>query len=242
MLEGFLWEFLGQEAKEIVEKNDDAIIRLAQQYLDLYKKMSLEEQRKYKYQNIRGDYYQSTHKTQGLIKAYSSSDEYELRDAFQRATKFGMQALDTLHLATKTNDEQLRQKGQFILNNCKDILNVHYWGKSRIAYLDRYEKRLETGRTIEEDLEDYKLLIQETKELSTEYAKAILTGISEEETKIFINRFEDCFARELNLIEFIPSEILSEIKVNLHWMKVDAETKPEIVIEELEQSTNNLKR
>lgn len=153
-----------------------------------------------------------------------------------------MQSLDTLHVADKTNDEQLRQRGQLILNKCKGVLGVHYWGESRIEYLDRYAKRLEHGRTVEEDLEEYKLLIQETKLLSIEYAKAILNGISESEIEVYRSKFEDCFAREVNLTEFIPREILSGIKANLHWMKVDAERKPEVVIAEVQQITNDIKR
>lgn len=231
-----------REESEIVRKNDEAIVELAERYFEAYKKMSLEDQRKYRYQNIKGKYYQATHKIKGLIKAYSNSDEFELQEAFQRATNFGMQALDTLHIADKTNDEQLRQKGQFILNKCKGVLGVHHWGESRIEYLDRYAKRLESGRTIEKDLEEYKLLIQETRMLSIEYAKAILNGISESEIKVYRSKFEDCFAREVNLTEFIPREILSEIEVNLHWMKIDAERKPEVVIAQVEQTSNDLKR
>lgn len=235
-------EFLEKKELEIVRKNDNEIVALAQRYLEAYKKMPLEDQRKYRYQNIQGEYYQATHKIKGLIKAQSNDDEFELREAFQRATKFGMYALDTLCIADKTNDEQMRQRGQLILDKCKGVLGVHYWGESRIEYLDRYAKRLEQGRTVEEDLEEYKLLVQETKLLSIEYAKAILNGISEAEVKVFRSKFEDCFAREIILTEFIPREILSEIKVNLHWMKVDAERKPEVVIAEVQQITNDIKR
>lgn len=45
--------------------------------------MPLEDQRKYRYQNIQGKYYQATHKIKGLIKAYSNDDEFELQEAFQ---------------------------------------------------------------------------------------------------------------------------------------------------------------
>ena len=109
-------------------------------------------------------------------------------------------------------------------------------------YLNRYAKRLEQGRTVEEDLEEYKLLIQETKLLSIEYAKAILNGISKSEIEVYRSKFEDCFAREVNLTEFIPREILSGIKANLHWMKVDAERKPEVVVAEAQQIENDIKR
>lgn len=236
-------EFLNQKDLEVVKKNDNEIVLLAQQYLELFKKLPLEEQRNYmsNYKNIQGNYYQTTHNVKGLIRATSNDDEYELRKAFQKATEFGLKSLDDLHLASKTNDENLKEKGQHVLNVCKNILGVHFWGEDRIEYLNRYEKRLASGRTVENDLEDYKLLIQETKLLSVEYAKEILNGISKERIKEYSDKFEEIFSREKALTEFVPMEILSEIKVNLHWMKVDAERKPETVVSEFEEIKTGLK-
>lgn len=228
-------EFLPREIRLFIQQNDDEIIRLDRQYLNEYKKLPPKEQITYKYKNIRGDYYLDTHMSKGLIFAYPRMDEYELHEAFQRATKFGMQAIDSIHLASKTNDEQLLRKSQLVLKNCEEILSIHYWGEERLKYLSRYIDRLKKGRTIEEDIEDYKLLIQETKMLAIEYARAILNGISEEEIRNFKYRFEEIFKREISLTEFVPKEILSEVKVNLHWIKVDVERDPKKMIVELEQ-------
>lgn len=224
-------EFLESENKSKVETNDAKIVELAKMYLELYRQLPIEEKVKRNFLNIQGTYYQQTHQIKGLNKAYSHSDEYELHDAFSKATKFGMEAIESLELAAKTNDEQLAIKSQSILKHCYDILNVHYWGKSRIDYLERYKVRLKNGRKIEEDLKEYEQLKEQARILSIDYAKAILNGITEAEKEQFNLKFEEIFTKEKFLTEFIPSDILKGVYVNLHWLKVDAERTPNNVLE-----------
>lgn len=228
-------EFLtGKDAKTVLE-NDDKIKELADMYLDTYRSLTDEEKRKVNYKNLSGIYYQATHKGKGLVGVSSFSDEYELHDAFARATSFGMEALDGIFRAEKANDQAGLERNQRILDTCKSIMSMHFWGNSCLEKLQRYDKRIRSGRTIEEDIADYANLINEARELQLQYAKAKINGIDEEVNDEFIQKFEDIFARETSLIEFIPRDILMEIKVNLHWLKIDAQRTPQKVIDEYDK-------
>lgn len=230
-------EFLTGKDAERVKSNDEKISSLAKLYLETYKSLQLDEQRKYHYKNIQGIYYQKTHMSKGLKKAYTSSDEYELHEAFSKASQFGMAALDGMFDAKQNGNSGEFFKNQKILQQCVSILNVHFWGKSRIDSLNRYDQRLESGRTVDDDIRDYTNLVQECKNISLEYAKSNINGLNEEEKTKYFQIYDAIFAREEQLTEFIPKEILNSIKVNLHWVKVDAERNPQKLIgEDLENN------
>ncbi len=223
-------EFLMGEDAARVKNNDEKIVSLSKQYFEAYKALSSDEQRKCNYTNIRGAYYQNTHKIKGLIKAYSYSDESELHEAFSKATHFGMSAIEGMINSKNNNDQNEYIKNERILQNCISILSVHYWGENRIESLQRYFQRLEKGRTADDDLNDYKNLIQECINLSIEYAKANINGLSNEEKTKYIQMYDNIYEKEKLLTEFLPREMLSTINVNLHWMKVDAERNPQNLI------------
>ena len=201
-------------------------------YLDTYKSLSLEEQRKVDYKNLSGIYWQLTHKGKGLVGVSPFSDEYDLHDAFARATTFGMEALEGIFRAEKANDSIALEKNQKILRTCKDIMGEHFWGNSCLEKLDRYDKRIRAGRTVEEDIADYTALIEEARELAFEYAKAIIGNAAQEELDKYYEKFEEIFGREERLIEFIPRDILREMKVNLHWLRIDAQRTPQKIVDE----------
>ena len=221
----------GEDARKVA-MNDDRIYELADMYRDTYMSLSKEEQRKVKYNNFTGTYFQSTHKGKGLISVSQYSDEYELHDAFARATSFGMKALDGLLLGEKNKDEALINTNKRILAACEDVLSVHFWGNSCLQKLDRYNTRIRAGRTVEDDIKEYLELIEEAKKLAYEYARAKLRNASEQTLKEFYQKFNDIFDREKVLIEFIPRDVLFEISVNLHWLKIDAENDPQKVVDE----------
>lgn len=231
-------EFLTGEDAKRVKNNDEKLANLAKMYLEVYKSLQPDVQRQYDYKNIQGSYYQNTHKSKGLIKVYASSDEYELHNAFSKALCIGMNAIDGIFNAKRNKDERELLKNQKILEECISILGVHYWGKSRIDSLHRYSQRLENGRTVDDDIRDYMDLVQECKNISLEYAKANINGLSDEEKEKYIRNYDAIFNREEQLIEFIPRELLNDIKENLHWMKVDAERKPQEIIDQEIENEN----
>lgn len=232
-------EFLvGEDAKH-VKNNDEKIVSLANLYLETYKSLQFDEQRKCDYKNIQGVYYQNTHKYKGLIRVGTFSDEYELHEAFSRASRFGMSAIDGIFDAKKNNDENMYLKNKIVLDECVNILKTHYWGEKCIASLQRYSQRLENGRTVDADLNDYKNLIQECKNLSLEYAKANIRGLGDEEKAMYFQAYNTIFDREERLTEFIPIELLESMNINLHWMKVDAERNPQKLINEEIENNNN---
>ncbi len=220
---------IGDDAKK-VESNDERIAQLAKQYLEIYKSLPISEQRNYRYKNIQGLYYQNTHNSKGLLKVSSNSDEYELHEAFSKATQFGMMAIDNMFNAKKNDNKTEYIKSKNILDECIDILNAHFWGKNRIESLNRYSQRLESGRTIDDDIKEYIDLVNKCKTLTFDYAKSNLNGMDEAERNKFLSAYEDIFNKEKQLIEFIPRESLNKISVNLYWMKVDAERNPQKII------------
>lgn len=225
-------EFLTGEDAERVKKNDEIIKQLANEYLETYKNLQFDVQREYDYKNIQGTYYQNTHKSKGLVKAYSNSDEYELHKAFSKAYNFGMSAIDNIYSAKMDENETEVIKNKKILDECIDIFKVHFWGEERIKSLERYCQRKETGRTNDDDIREYMSLIEECKKVSLDYAKANVNGISDVERTEYLKIYEDIFDREKKLIEFLPREVLNEVEVNLHWLKVDAERNPRKLIDE----------
>lgn len=231
-------EFLTGEDLERVKSNDEKISSLAKLYLEAYKSLQPDEQGKYDYKNIQGIYYQKTHMSKGLKKAYANSDEYELHEAFSKASQFGMLALDGMFEANKNDDRDKFLKNQKVFQQCVSILNVHFWGKERIDSLNRYGQRLESGRTVNDDIRDYANLVQECKNISLEYAKANINGLNEEEKAKYFQIYDTIFKREKQLTEFIPNEVLNGIYVNLHWMKVDAERNPQKLIDEDMENDN----
>ncbi len=225
-------EFLSREEALRVRKNDIRIEEIGNKYLNTYVSLSLEEQKGIDYKNLTGTYYQTTYKSEGLISVSQFSDEYDLKEAFGRAYAYGLKALDSILLAEQNNDAESLEKNRRILATCKGILREHFWGESYLESLDRYDKRIRSGRTVEDDVADYDTLVQETRELAYEYAKLRLGSPTEAELDDYFNRFEKIFEREKLLTEFVPREAIREIYVNLHWLKVDAERTPEKVVEE----------
>lgn len=228
-------DFLQGEEALIVRKNDQRIKELANKYRNIYMALSFEEQRKIDYKNLEGIYYQSTHKSKGLKSVSQFSDEYDLTEAFSIATTFGMGAIEGIVLAEEKNDKEKLNKHKRVLDACKRVLSVHFWGESCLEKLDRYDSRLRSGRTVEEDIADYGELVQETRELAYEYAKARLESASEEILKAYYDKFENIFEREKRLTEFMPRDVLRDFYVNLHWLKVDAERTPQKVVDEHNQ-------
>ena len=193
-------------------------------------------EKKLGYKNIKGLYYQRTHQPKGLAKILLISDEYELHDAFSKASYFGMLALENMFNAKRNDDEKSYKKSRRIFDECLQILNTHFWGVSYIEKLKRYKERLEIERTVKDDIKEYFELIQECKLLSLEYAKANIDGITDEEMEKFSCFYGAIFTKEKLLTEFIPSDELNKIFVNLHWMKIDAERDSKKFI--VENSTN----
>ncbi len=228
-------EFLTGEDARKVKENDEKIREVSDSYGKVYMALSDDEKRKVVYRNIQGTYYQSTHQSKGLVSVSEYSDEYELSAAFSRASSFGIKALDEILLGENNNDQAAIERGRRILNTCKDILSVHFWGEDILAKFDRYEKRIRSGRTVEEDLDDYDNLVKATRELAYEYAKARLSSPTEQQMEDYFNKFEELFAKGKLLSEFIPRDIFSNVYVNLHWLKVDAERDPQKVIDEYNQ-------
>ena len=146
-----------------------------------------------------------------------------------------MGAIEGIVLAEEKNDEENLSKHKRVLGACKGVLSEHFWGESCLEKLDRYESRLRSGRTVEEDIADYGELVTETRELAYEYAKAILSSAHEEELNAYYDKFEKIFEREKILTEFIPRDVLGDFYVNLHWLKVDAERTPQKVVDEHNQ-------
>ena len=128
---------LGEDAIKVAN-NDEEINQLSKEYLDIYKTLLFDEQRKHVYKNIKGSYYRNTHEPKGLIMVYPNSDENELHESFSRASYFGMIAIDNIRDNNKNTDEKL--KSQRVFDECIAILKVHHWGESHIEDLKRYSQ------------------------------------------------------------------------------------------------------
>ena len=235
-------DFLTGEDAKIVSQNDARIKELAKRYLEVYKSLDQNDALNYRYDSLQGKYYQLTHKARGLVPANEHSDEYELHEAFSKATHFGMLALNNIYEAKKKNNQNVIDENKRVLDVCYQILSVHFWGEERIQHLERYETRLASGRTEQDDLADYKKLIDECHTLSVDYATAIINGISPEEKETILEKYYDIFEREQRLKEFMSRETIFSLNVNLHWMKLDAEKDPQKFLDEAEKESKNQER
>lgn len=222
--------FLTGDDAEKVKQNDDQIVELDKEYSNIYRSLSTEQRSQCNYKNIRGLYYQDTHNSKGLIKVSSMSDEYELNKAFSKATSFGMDAIEKMYKYKNDENKEEYLKNKDILDQCVNILSVHFWGENRIKHLQEYSNRLESGRTYEDDVKEYNDLIIKANKVTYEYAKSILAGITVVEQEMFNDLYEDIFNKEKKLKEFLPIDFLTKNGVNFHWMKIDAERTPEKII------------
>ena len=48
--------------------------------------------------------------------------------------------------------------------------------------------------------------------------------------EFFKQKYEEIFAKERLLVEFMPIEVRNSFKDNLHWLKLDAEKDPNKVL------------
>lgn len=228
--------FMNDSEKQKIKAMRDYVESLSKKYISIFYNMPLEERNKYSYQNLLGQFNSALSSIDGLDTIGPYSDEYDLRDAFSKAYKFAKESIEKLIKAEKEQDIDSVNRNKRIISACDDVFDGHFWGESYKNNIREYENRLRTGRTVDDDLKEYYELVDETKALSVEYAKAIKSGITEDQREAFFNRFEVIFSREEKLLKFVPREMIDY--VNLHWLKIDAERDPDKVIEQFEVSQN----
>ena len=136
-------EFLDEKDALQVKLNDEKINKLSKEYLNIYKNLLPNEQRNHVYRNVKGNYYKNSHEPKGLIMISVNSDEYELHEAFSKATSIGMDAIDKII----SGNEEEKIRNQRILDECIKVLTVHPWGKQHIENLKRYSQEKEANKT-----------------------------------------------------------------------------------------------
>ena len=233
--------FLSEEEKKKVERNDSLVHVLDLGYKNLYNTLTEEEKNSYEYKNLKLFYENSTFQPKGLITINSNSTISEIEDAFNKAKFIAIDALDQIHYGEEIYDMNIVNNNTRIFNACKNVLSSHELGEAYIASLERYKNRIESNRTVDDDVLDYIMLVKRTKELSYQYAKSILNGINDDQKTVFENKYKQIFEQERKLIEFMPANVLKEIFENLSWYKLESEKNPLNIIKEKDENDAKVK-
>lgn len=230
------YNFMTQRERQVIDGIRKQVELLSYKYNNLLYEMPLEERNKYKYINLLGNFNSMVSSINGLEMVGPYSDEYELHSAFDKAYSFAKSALENI-VNNQNNNQILLEKNNRVLKACNDVFDAHFWGETYKERLKKYDNRLRSGRTIDDDLKDYYNLVEDAKKLALEYAKAIKRGITELEKKHYNDEFNVIYDREKEILMFVPINMI-ENRINLHWLKLDAERKPDQVIEENEVKQN----
>ncbi len=225
-------EFMNETEKKTLDSYKLIINNINNEYNELYKSLSVEERREHEYKNLLGEFNQALRTVECIDMVYNGDDEYELRDKFGKAYKYGMTAVEEKIEAEKNDDTMTVLKCNRILAACSMTFKGHFWGEGYQKDLEDYENRLRCGRTIEDDISDFEEIYSEAMDLSLRYAKDLEQGISDMDKDNYYNIYIILNERAKTALRFVPRGMIPEQGYNsINWLRIEVEENPKVFLE-----------
>ena len=224
--------FMNPEEKKMYDSYVVIINKLNKEYTELFGTLTPDEMTKHQHMNILAEFNSAVRELECIEMVYDGDDEYELKDKFAKAYKYGKRAIEDKIDAEKRNDQVTILNCNRILAACDMVFKKHSWGQGYITDLEKYEERLRSGRTVDDDLRDYEALYEETVELSIKYAHALIDDAPEEERRKLYESYEPIYERADDLLKFVPFERLKDINTNaIRWLRIHVQSNPSEFLE-----------
>ena len=216
--------FMNEDEKKQYDDYLNKIKIVNHEYEELYNKLSPSEKKFHEHINIMNKYMETIYQLPSLNTTLINNDFKKNRE---NALCIIRTFIRRKIAAEKNNNLETVKKCDRVIDSCEEVYCEQLKDINYRDYVRSYEDRLRRGRTNDDEKRDYQELVKEAENLAIEYAIAKINGISEEETIIYLNKFDDLIIKGKNLLRFLSQYDLDNIQgENIEFIKAQVDDNP----------------
>lgn len=206
-------EFMNSEEKKTFNRFESKISSLHTKYLALYNEIPQSERVFIRNPNIMDEFNAIIHNLPSLCSLSNVHDESDIEKVFKNNLVIAKTMITRKISSERDNDKEMLDKCKRVLDCCNRVYMCNPMGASYLDYMVKYEERIRSGRTNEDDISDYDKLVEEAKNLAIEYARALINGAIATDFMIYDQAFGVIYERGHTLLRFLPEKTIQRMNL-----------------------------